>query len=631
MLTFSADPDVAEQQMNAIIFYLTAFGYIDGKFDFTEKTFVRIYIRQLVTARARAAMPDAEPATRDEVVSRFVAHFLEVFEQIDRSVKDLFDEAVADGEDVEKFVYAKLKLRSYEIFQSFDPANQRELLTCVDELIYADGSVHPAEQAFRQELEALLEAPTALGIHDIEIVRETDREPSRVAIEGPASLRSRLEDHPFFASFEPHYSAAPARIRAQVAGDLDLMRRFVGQLGEQRRAGAGRLAGKHTVAEFAGERPFLHGHVYGHPAEPGRVYELTVLGDLHGCYSCLKGALLQADFFAKLEAWKLDPRKPEPKLVLLGDYIDRGRFSYNGVLRTMMQLFLAAPEHVFPLRGNHEYYIEYRGRIYGGVKPAEAINTLVNHVPGEVFAEYMKLFEELPSMLFFDDVLFVHAGIPRDVDIARITDFAALNDPEVRFQMLWSDPSTADVIPADLQAQNARFPFGKRQFEAFMQKLGCSIMVRGHEKVDAGFRPMYGDPASLITLFSAGGADNNDLPDDSSYRAVTPMAATIRIDGGAVQVTPWLIDYERFNDPRRNRFFASPPEIEHKTGWRLRAGAPRDDARGVAWWYVYVARCRDDSLYCGIARDVAARIAEHDAGTGARYTRRPGPPAGALR
>ena len=132
--------------------------------------------------------------------------------------------------------------------------------------------------------------------------------------------------------------------------------------------------------------------------------------------------------------------------------------------------------------------------------------------------------------------------------------------------MLWSDPSTADFIPADLQAQNARFPFGRLQFEAFMQKLGCSIMVRGHEKVDAGFRPMYGEQASLITLFSAGGADNNDLPEESSYRAVTPMAATIRIENGTAQVTPWLIDYERFNDPRRNRFFASPPEIEHKIG-----------------------------------------------------------------
>ena len=567
MLTFSTNPDIAEQQMNAIIFYLTAFGYIDGKFDFTEKTFVRIYIRQLVHARARALMPDADAKTRDEVVNKFVAHFLEVFEQIDRGVKELFEEAVADGEDVDKFVYAKLKLRSYEIFQTFDLDNQRELLATVDELIYADGSVHPAEAKFRAELEALLsrsaDASTPLSSDEIEVVRDQ----SRIEITEPAPRASRHEDHPFFAGFEQHYSADPARIRTQVSEDQALMRRFLAQLTDRRRAGAGKLVGKNTVADLAGERPFLDGFVFAHPAQPGRSYELTVLGDLHGCYSCLKAALLQADFFAKLEAWRLDARKPEPKLILLGDYIDRGRFSYNGVLRAVMQLYLAAPDHVFPLRGNHEYYVEYRGRIYGGVKPAEAINTLVGHIPGEVFAEYMRLFEELPSLLFFDDLMFVHAGIPRDADIAtKVTDLASLNDPELRFQMLWSDPSSADVIPADLQAQNARFPFGRRQFEAFMQRLGCSILVRGHEKIDAGFRTMYGEAASLVTLFSAGGADNNDLPAESSYRTVTPMAATIKIENGAVSVTPWPIDYERFNDPRRNRFFASPPEIEHKVG-----------------------------------------------------------------
>jgi putative endonuclease len=42
-------------------------------------------------------------------------------------------------------------------------------------------------------------------------------------------------------------------------------------------------------------------------------------------------------------------------------------------------------------------------------------------------------------------------------------------------------------------------------------------------------------------------------------------------------------------------------------------------------WTVYLARCADGTLYCGIARDVAARIAAHDAGTGARYTRGRGP------
>jgi putative endonuclease len=42
-------------------------------------------------------------------------------------------------------------------------------------------------------------------------------------------------------------------------------------------------------------------------------------------------------------------------------------------------------------------------------------------------------------------------------------------------------------------------------------------------------------------------------------------------------------------------------------------------------WFVYLARCADGSLYCGIARDVAARIAQHDAGSGAKYTRSRGP------
>ena len=42
-------------------------------------------------------------------------------------------------------------------------------------------------------------------------------------------------------------------------------------------------------------------------------------------------------------------------------------------------------------------------------------------------------------------------------------------------------------------------------------------------------------------------------------------------------------------------------------------------------WHVYLARCADDTLYCGIARNVSERIAAHDAGKGARYTRGRGP------
>jgi hypothetical protein len=33
---------------------------------------------------------------------------------------------------------------------------------------------------------------------------------------------------------------------------------------------------------------------------------------------------------------------------------------------------------------------------------------------------------------------------------------------------------------------------------------------------------------------------------------------------GTIKVTPWPIEFERYNDPRRNAFFARPPEIEHR-------------------------------------------------------------------
>lgn len=38
-------------------------------------------------------------------------------------------------------------------------------------------------------------------------------------------------------------------------------------------------------------------------------------------------------------------------------------------------------------------------------------------------------------------------------------------------------------------------------------------------------------------------------------------------------------------------------------------------------WYVYIVRCADRTLYTGVAKDVAARVAAHNAGRGAKYTR----------
>ena len=43
--------------------------------------------------------------------------------------------------------------------------------------------------------------------------------------------------------------------------------------------------------------------------------------------------------------------------------------------------------------------------------------------------------------------------------------------------------------------------------------------------------------------------------------------------------------------------------------------------KGGKDWTVYILRCGDGSLYTGIAKDVQARIKQHNDGRGATYTR----------
>lgn len=45
----------------------------------------------------------------------------------------------------------------------------------------------------------------------------------------------------------------------------------------------------------------------------------------------------------------------------------------------------------------------------------------------------------------------------------------------------------------------------------------------------------------------------------------------------------------------------------------------------AAGWVCYLLRCADDTLYCGITNDLDKRLAAHNAGTAAKYTRARGP------
>lgn len=41
----------------------------------------------------------------------------------------------------------------------------------------------------------------------------------------------------------------------------------------------------------------------------------------------------------------------------------------------------------------------------------------------------------------------------------------------------------------------------------------------------------------------------------------------------------------------------------------------------VKTWWVYIVKCSDGSLYTGTTTDIPKRVAKHNSGSGAKYTR----------
>lgn len=563
MIQLSRDLKTAERQMRALIFYLLAFGYIDGDFDDSERAFILETIEEMTRRWSKDRVKD--PVRRAKVIERFEARFKTVFKAMNRYIEDLFTESVTDEETLDEFVYTKLKLRTFELFYDFDRDNQERLLNAASALILADNVIHPAEVQFREELEQLLqtlkedEAEATFGTtEDLSLVIE------EANVSAEKSERKTQEDDKFFRPMEQHFAANTTLRGQQVAADCELIHVALSTLETQGKKNKGRLKERHRVDEFATSEPFLDQRVQVIWPQQDQDYELLVLGDLHGCYSCLKAALIQSDFVQKVRAFKSDPaNNPDTKLVLLGDYIDRGFFSFNGVLRTILRLFAEFPEHVVMLRGNHEHYVERDGVLISKVVPAEAMKRLTAHLPRTYFDGYKLLFERMPTVAFFERIMFVHGGIPRDnVFHAGWRGLSSLNSPRIGFQMRWSDPSDTDRVPNELQVGQTRFSFGQSQFERFMSRVGCHTMIRGHERVFEGIKTNYHrNGFKLVTLFSAGGSGNNDLPERSSYRRVTPRAMTIYHRNGALSAQSWPLDYERFNDPEHNAFFQDIPDL----------------------------------------------------------------------
>lgn len=550
---------LTDEKLATILSFLVTFGYIDGQFHPSEHQFVGEYLASLLPSFITATSPD--PKVQEKVHARLQQLLDGTYERVTSEIEGLADEGPRAEDNGESFIFARLKVRCVELFRSFSAEDQKYLLRVLEPFMLADGRVAVEEKRLRDELVTLLTtdapAPAAAkaGVPTISVF-------------APQWNPRKIDDHPFLTALEQPFSPHPTELMSQTAREIELIGRVLSIWDEQRSRGQGRLRGVQRVTDLPYKSMFLDGFTYVRRTDPIRPCEIIVVGDLHGCYSCLKAVLMQSDFLRRAWLHQWDPvTHPEVKLVFLGDYIDRGYFSFDGVLRTVLQLFIAMPEDVIVLRGNHELFVNTPTGICSAVFPAEAIATLQPYVAPELLEAYRILFDSMPTVLLSEQTMVVHAGIPRDDTFQSYTDLSSLNNFDMRFQMMWSDPAHAAYVPVELQRENARFSFGWQQFRAFMERTGFQTLIRGHEKVDEGFKVVYdlGD-RFLINLFSAGGAENADLPLASSYRKVTPMALTLQYENGHEHATPWPIDWAAYNSPARNGFLRGLPALQFKVG-----------------------------------------------------------------
>lgn len=224
-------------------------------------------------------------------------------------------------------------------------------------------------------------------------------------------------------------------------------------------------------------------------------YPLVAIGDLHGDLVSLKVVLEAAE------------KEHAATFVFLGDYVDRGPNQVE-VLTALMTMKVEHPDKVVLIRGNHEppsdlipYPFDFPytlARLYGD--KAEYLLRLA-----------MELFDEMPYAAIADGrAALLHGGIPvaRTLSQERASVYDILGtdrwppDLQLLEEVLWNDPSD-DVEWWAPSHRGAGKIWGAKVTEEFLKRTGFSLVVRGHEPADRGYKLNHG--GRVITLFSRKG------------------------------------------------------------------------------------------------------------------------------
>lgn len=130
---------------------------------------------------------------------------------------------------------------------------------------------------------------------------------------------------------------------------------------------------------------------------------LIAIGDIHGCFHTLKELLKKVDYSSTTDT-----------LVFVGDYIDRGLFSYETVDFLIKLQRQIGKDKVICLKGNHEVMAignDYGLWMYNGGQYTVASYER-NGYDVSIHRNWMR---NLPLIYDTPNIIFCHAGLPKPV------------------------------------------------------------------------------------------------------------------------------------------------------------------------------------------------------------------------
>lgn len=212
---------------------------------------------------------------------------------------------------------------------------------------------------------------------------------------------------------------------------------------------------------------------------------IIICGDVHG------------QLYDVLEIFRIEPPPPDSQYLFLGDYVDRGYYSFE-VLMYLLCLKIRSPDRVYLLRGNHESITI--SHTYGFYQEC-----LEKFTDSSVYLRCAEVFNYLPIAAMINNRIFCcHGGLSPSIHLVEqihtIDRFMEPMTDGPLTDLLWGDPNEA-LSGFKVSNRGTGYLFGGNVTKRFAHLNRISLICRAHQLAENGYQMCFDN--LLATVWSA--------------------------------------------------------------------------------------------------------------------------------